>query len=83
MHTVSCGGGDRPGNEATFGHEGKGIITRSIPPIQKQLRETDLPEELLWDSSQYIVGMVFEVLREMFSNAKVIQVIVVLCVGPS
>ena len=47
--------------------------------LQKQLQD-NIPDEKLWDSSNYLVGCVFETLRKMFSNAREIQVQPCLCV---
>ena len=44
--------------------------------MQKQLQD-NVPRDALWDCSKYVVEEVFEVLRQMFSNAKVIQVSVI------
>ena len=40
---------------------------------QKQI-EGHVPDDRLWDCSNYLVGNVFASLRETFSNARVIQV---------
>ena len=46
----------------------------SIPlPLQKQLHGT-IPDKELFSCANYVVGCVFESLREMFTNARQIQV---------
>lgn len=42
--------------------------------FQKQLKTYNIDEDSLWECSNYVTGLVFESLKEMFFNARSIQV---------